>query len=62
LFGAVGYGATIGRLAGPFLVMQAIAPLCLAFIIEHASDRAALVAVAALALISFASFAMMRRR
>jgi len=42
--------------------MQAIAPLCVAFIIELASDRAALVAVAALALISFASFAMMRRR
>ncbi|HLQ91507.1 MAG TPA: MFS transporter [Xanthobacteraceae bacterium] len=62
LFGAVGYGATMGRLAGPFLVMQAIAPLCVAFIIELASDRAALVAVAALALISFASFAMMRRR
>ena len=62
LFGPVGYGATIGRLAGPFLIMQAIAPLCVAFIIEHASDQAALAAVAILALTSFASFAMMRRR
>src|SRR5262249_59975393 len=39
LFGAGGYGALIGRIAGPFLLMQAIAPLVLAVVAEHGSDR-----------------------
>jgi len=61
LFGAAGYGALIGRIAGPSLVMQAIAPLVLAFVAERASDPAMLTAVAALALISFACFVLLRR-
>ncbi len=60
LFGPVGYGALIGRIAGPWLVMQAIAPLVLAFVAERASDPAALGLVASLALVSFACLAMLR--
>lgn len=60
LFGPVGYGATIGRIAGPWLVMQAIAPLVLAFVIERTSDPVALVLVASLALVSFVSLVVLR--
>jgi MFS family permease len=38
LFGASGYGRLIGRLAGPFLLMQAAAPVVMAFVIDRASD------------------------
>ncbi|HEY6993850.1 MAG TPA: MFS transporter [Xanthobacteraceae bacterium] len=61
LFGAAGYGHLMGRIAGPFLVMQAIAPLVLAFVAERASDPAVLGVVAAFAATSFAGFAAMRR-
>ncbi len=61
LFGAAGYGALIGRIAGPFLVMQAIAPLALAVVAERASDPAVLTVVAALALVALGSFAMLQR-
>jgi MFS family permease len=61
LFGAAGYGALIGRIAMPFLVMQAIAPLVLAFVAEHVSDRAVLVVVACLALVALGCFAMLRK-
>jgi hypothetical protein len=60
LFGAAGYGALLGRIAAPFLLMQAIAPLALAVIAERGSDAAALAAVAALALIAFTCFMMLR--
>jgi MFS family permease len=61
LFGAAGYGALIGRIGGPFLVMQAIAPLVLAFVAERISDAAVLSVVAALALLAFGCFALLRR-
>src|SRR5262249_35161357 len=38
LFGADGYGRLVGRIGGPYLVMQAIAPLGLAFFPASASD------------------------
>jgi hypothetical protein len=60
LFGASGYGALIGRIAGPFLVMQAIAPLVLALVAEHGSDRAVLTVVAALALSALTCFVALR--
>jgi hypothetical protein len=60
LFGASGYGALLGRIAGPFLVMQAIAPLVLALIAEHGSDRAVLTVVAALALTAFTCFLVLQ--
>ena len=49
LFGASGYGRLMGRLAGPFLLMQAAAPLVMAFVVDRASDPAALALAAAFA-------------
>ena len=61
LFGAAGYGHLMGRIGGPFLVMQAIAPLVLAFVAERTSDPAVLAVVAAFALISFVGLVAIRR-
>jgi MFS family permease len=61
LFGAAGYGHIVGRIGGPFLAMQAIAPFVLAFVAERASDAAVLAVTAAFAAISFIGFAAMRR-
>jgi hypothetical protein len=61
LFGAAGYGALIGRIAGPSLLIQAAAPLALAFVIERTSDPAALACTAAFAVIALVCFAMIRR-
>ena len=60
LFGPLGYGGLIGRIAGPCLAMQAIAPVVLAFIAEGASDPAALALTAALALLSFVCLVLLR--
>jgi Major Facilitator Superfamily len=57
LFGAAGYGHLMGRIGGPFLLMQAIAPLVLAFVAERTSDPAVLAVVAAFALVSFVGLA-----
>ena len=61
LFGAAGYGHLVGRIGAPFLLMQAIAPLVLAFVAERAADPAVLAVVAAFAATSFVGFAAMRR-
>ena len=61
LFGASGYGVLVGRIGGPFLVMQSIAPLVLAAVAERYSDSAALALVAAFALVALASFLAIRR-
>jgi MFS family permease len=61
LFGASGYGALIGRIAGPSLLMQAAAPLALALVIERTSDPAALACAAAFAMVALACFAAIRR-
>jgi hypothetical protein len=61
LFGAAGYGHLMGRIGGPFLVMQAIAPLVLAFVAERTSDPAVLAVVAAFALLSFIGLAAIRK-
>jgi MFS family permease len=61
LFGAAGYGHLIGRIALPFLVMQAISPLVLAFVAERATDPAVLAMAAAFALISFIGLAAIRK-
>ena len=60
LFGAAGYGRILGRIGGPYLVMQAIAPLVLAFVAERTSDPMVLAVVAAFAAISFIGFAAVR--
>jgi hypothetical protein len=61
LFGPVGYGRIVGRIAGPSLIMQALAPVLIAYVAEHASDRAALAVAAAFAVIALACFAAVRR-
>jgi MFS family permease len=61
LFGAAGYGRLIGRIAGPFLVIQAVAPLVLAIVSERHSDAAALAVAAAFALTALACLALIRR-
>ena len=61
LFGAAGYGHLMGRIAGPFLVTQALAPLALAFVAERTSDPVVLAVVAGFALISLIGFVAVRR-
>jgi MFS family permease len=61
LFGASGYGRLMGRLAFPWLMMQAAAPLVMAFVIDRASDPAALALAAAFATIALACFLVIRR-
>ena len=61
LFGTMGYGRIVGRIAAPTQIMQSAAPLLLAFVVERASDRAALAVTAAFALVALACFALVRR-
>jgi len=61
LFGASGYGRLMGRLAGPWLVMQAAAPLVMAFVIDRGSDPAALALAAGLAAVALTCFIVIRR-
>ncbi|MBI2713414.1 MAG: MFS transporter [Rhizobiales bacterium] len=61
LFGASGYGRLIGRLAGPFLLMQAAAPLVMAFVLERMSDPAALALAAAFAATALVCFVLIKR-
>lgn len=42
LFGPVGYGRVLGRIARPALIVQALAPFAVAFAIERFSDQAVL--------------------
>lgn len=61
LFGPVGYGRIVGRIARPSLIITALAPLMMAFVAERASDPVALALVAAFAVISLICFALVRR-
>jgi hypothetical protein len=61
LFGAEGYGRMIGRISGPWLLMQSVAPLVMAFVAERASDAVALAFAAGFALVALACFATIRR-
>jgi MFS family permease len=61
LFGAAGYGRLIGRIAGPSLVMQSVAPLVLAVVIERTSDPLALALAAGFTILALACFAAIRR-
>ncbi len=61
LFGPAGYGRLIGRLAGPFLLMQAAAPLVMAFVVDRASDAAALALAAGFAAVALVCFIVIRR-
>jgi hypothetical protein len=61
LFGATGYGRIVGRIAGPSLIITAVAPVMIAFVAERASDPAALAVAAAFASLAFVCFALVRR-
>ena len=61
LFGPVGYGLLVGRLAGPWLLMQSVAPLALAFVAERISDAGALMVVASFAIMALACLMIIRR-
>jgi len=61
LFGAAGYGRLVGRIGGPFLVVQSVAPVVLSYVAEHASDAAGLAVTAAFAAAALVCFAMLRR-
>jgi MFS family permease len=61
LFGASGYGRLMGRLAGPFLLMQSAAPLVMAFVVERTSDPAALALAAGFAAVALICFVVIRR-
>jgi MFS family permease len=61
LFGPSGYGRVLGRIAKPFQVMQALAPLVLALVVERWSDSAALALTALFTLAALACMAAIRR-
>jgi hypothetical protein len=61
LFGAAGYGRTMGRIAAPWLGMQAVAPVVLAAVIEHTSDPTALALAGGFTLIAFTCFLAIRQ-
>jgi hypothetical protein len=61
LFGATGYGRVLGRIAKPFQVMQAVAPLALAFVVERSGDAMALAVTAAFGVASLICLAVVRR-
>jgi MFS family permease len=61
LFGASGYGRLMGRLAGPWLLMQAAAPMVMAFVVERTSDAAALALAGAFAATALGCFIAIRR-
>jgi hypothetical protein len=51
----------IGRIAGPSLVLQAAAPLVIAFAAERVSDMAALAIIAGMGALSFVAFLLVRK-
>lgn len=61
LFGAEGYGRLLGRIAKPFQVMQALAPVALAYVVERASDAAGLVLTAACTIVALICLLAIRR-
>ncbi|MGD9925395.1 MAG: MFS transporter, partial [Pseudorhodoplanes sp.] len=61
LFGADGYGRVLGRIAKPYQVTQAIAPLALAFVVERGGDAPALAVTAAFGVVSLICLAAIRR-
>ena len=61
LFGAAGYGRLMGRIGGPFLVVQALAPVVLTFVANRASDAIGLALVAGFAAIALLCFMLIRQ-
>ena len=61
LFGAAGYGRLVGRIGGPFLVVQALAPVVVTYIADRVSDGGSLAVVAAFAVAALICFLLIRR-
>jgi len=61
LFGASGYGRLMGRIGGPYLVVQSVAPVVLTFVADRVSDAAGLAVVAGFALVALLCFIVIRR-
>jgi MFS family permease len=61
LFGPNGYGRVLGRMAFPFLVIQAAAPLVMALVAERTSDPVALGVAAAFAAVALVCLVVLRR-
>jgi MFS family permease len=61
LFGAGGYGRLMGRIGGPYLVVQAVAPVVLTYVADRASDAIGLALVAGFAAVAFLCFVLIRR-
>jgi MFS family permease len=61
LFGAEGYGRLLGRIGGLSRLLQAIAPLTIAFAAERLSDPTALAIIAAFAAVALFCFLLIRR-
>lgn len=61
LFGATGYGRVLGRIAKPYQIMQAVAPLALAFVVERSGDPAALAVTSAFGVVSLICLLAIRR-
>ena len=62
LFGPVGYGRVVGRIARPAQICQALSPFVLAYVIDRWSDRAAIEILIAMALMALICFSFLRRR
>jgi MFS family permease len=60
LFGPVGYGRVIGRIARPALFLQALAPFAVAFAVENLPNRTVLEMAAVGSLVALACFAAIR--
>jgi MFS family permease len=61
LFGASGYGRVLGRIAKPYQIMQALAPVTLAFVIERGADLAGLILAGTCALAALVCLLILRR-
>ncbi|MEA2870634.1 MAG: hypothetical protein QOH67_610, partial [Hyphomicrobiales bacterium] len=61
LFGPVGYGRIIGRIARPALVITAVAPVVIAAVAERASDPVALAVAAGFSVVALICFLLIRR-
>lgn len=61
LFGPLGYGRVLGRIARPAQVLQAFSPFALAAIIEQTSDRVALSVTTIVIVLSLACFAAIKK-
>ena len=51
----------MGRIGGPYLVVQSVAPVVLTYVADRASDAVGLALVAAFALVALVCFVLVRK-